>query len=135
MYLTYLSTFVFASTLQSAQAVPHLSPRTTNSTTGRPNPTYSKEQLNDIKLALSAVDRYTLIDSFGPADDYFKFDFSIAANPEPVAGVGQGGQGDLAYVDNFPALLNAGVSMSMGFLKPCGMNTVCIWMSLTLYHH
>jgi hypothetical protein len=94
--------------------------RATNSTTGRPNPTYTKAQLNELKLALSTVDRLSILQSFGSGDDYFKFDFSVAANANPVAGVGQGGQGDLAYVDNFPALIDLGVAMSMGFLKPCG---------------
>ncbi|KAK0946158.1 hypothetical protein LTR29_002472 [Friedmanniomyces endolithicus] len=94
-----------------------------NGTTGRPNPTYTTEQLNNIKLAMSAVDRYKYIESLGDTDLYFKFDYSPAANPNPVAGIGQGGQGDLSYVDNWPVLLNTGVAMSMGFMNPCGMNT------------
>ncbi|TKA76086.1 hypothetical protein B0A55_04430 [Friedmanniomyces simplex] len=94
-----------------------------NGTTGRPNPTYTTVQLNNIKLALSAVDRYKYIESLSDTDLYFKFDYSPAANPNPVAGIGQGGQGDLSYVDNWPVLLNTGVSMSMGFMNPCGMNT------------
>jgi oxalate decarboxylase/phosphoglucose isomerase-like protein (cupin superfamily) len=94
-----------------------------NGTTGRLNPTYTTEQKNNIKLALSAVDRLTYIQSLGDTDDYFKFDYSVGANPNPVAGVGQGGQGDLSYVDNWPVLLDLGVAMSMGFIKPCGMNT------------
>jgi len=94
-----------------------------NGTTGRPNPTYTTEQYNNIKLALSAADRYKYIQSLGDTDLYFKFDYSVAANPNPVAGAGQGGQGDLSYVDNWPVLLNTGVAMSMGFMNPCGMNT------------
>ncbi|TKA49716.1 hypothetical protein B0A54_00385 [Friedmanniomyces endolithicus] len=90
-----------------------------NGTTGRPNPTYTTEQLNNIKLAMSAVDRYKYIESLGDTDLYFKFDYSPAANPNPVAGIGQGGQGDLSYVDNWPVLLNTGVAMSMGFMNPC----------------
>ena len=115
--------FIFAALFSLAFALPHRAPlalRATNgSTTGRPNPAYTKDQLNEIKLAMLTVDRLTYIQSLGDTDDYFKFDFSIAANPDPVAGAGQGGQGDLAYVDNFPVLLNTGVSMSMGFIKPC----------------
>jgi hypothetical protein len=113
--LSLLSAF-----LSLALARPHHAIRATNSTTGRPNPTYTKAQLNELKLAVSTVDRLTTLQSFGSADDYFKFDFSVAANADPVAGVGQGGQGDLAYVENFPALMDLGVAMSMGFIKPCG---------------
>ncbi|KAK5697541.1 hypothetical protein LTR97_007679 [Elasticomyces elasticus] len=94
-----------------------------NGTTGRANPTYTTEQLNNIKLAFSAADRYKYIQSLGDTDDYFKFDYSVSANPNPVAGRGQGGQGDLSYVDNWPVLLGTGVAMSMGFMNPCGMNT------------
>lgn len=91
----------------------------TNHTAGRPNPTYTQDQLDRIKLSLSAVDRLKYIQSLGDTDLYFKFDFSTKANPNPVAGVGQGGQGDLSYVDNWPALLGSGVAMSMGFMDPC----------------
>ncbi|KAK3675396.1 hypothetical protein LTR78_004906 [Recurvomyces mirabilis] len=94
-----------------------------NGTTGRPNPTYTTEQLSNIKLAMSTADRLKYIQSLGDTDLYFKFDYSIAANPNPVAGAGQGGQGDLSYVGNWPILLDLGVAMSMGFMNPCGMNT------------
>lgn len=90
-----------------------------NSTVGRANPTYTQAQLDRIKLSLSAVDRLSYIQSLGDTDLYFKFDYSPKANPNPVAGAGQGGQGDLSYVDNWPALLGSGVSMSMGFMSPC----------------
>ena len=107
----------------TAFAAPHpsLTPRQANSSqsTGRLNPTYSTDTLNSLKLALSTVDRLSILNDLGANDDYFKFDFSTAANPNPVAGAGQGGQGDLAYVDNFPVLINLGVAMSMGFMKPC----------------
>ncbi|KAK5113670.1 hypothetical protein LTR62_003297 [Meristemomyces frigidus] len=92
-------------------------------TTGRGNPTYTTAQLNSIKLAMSTADRLKYIQSLGNTDDYFKFDYSVAANPNPVAGAGQGGQGDLSYIGNWPVLLDLGVAMSMGFLNPCGMNT------------
>ena len=114
------------SVCSTTYAIPHKAIRAAvgsafgnGSTTGRPNPTYTQDQKNQLKLALSTVDRLSILRSFGSPDDYFKFDFSVAANADPVAGVGQGGQGDLAYVDNFPALINLGVAMSMGFMKPC----------------
>ncbi|KAK0815314.1 hypothetical protein LTR91_014779 [Friedmanniomyces endolithicus] len=86
-----------------------------NGTTGRPNPTYTTEQLNNIKLAMSAVDRYKYIESLGDTDLYFKFDYSPAANPNPVAGIGQGGQGDLSCGDEHGIHEPDGVR--------CGMNT------------
>ena len=119
MYSTILTAALIAF-LSTTSALPYKVTRAVKySTTGRLNPTYTKDQLNELKLALSTVDRLSIVKSFGSLYDYFKFDFSPAANKDPVAGVGQGGQGDLAYVDNFPVLLNLGVSLSMGFMKPC----------------
>lgn len=119
-----LTVLVSAAPLASRQSYSTNGTTSANSTTGRPNPTYTKDELDNIKLALSAVDRYTYIDSLGSPDDYFKFDYSIAANGNPVAGRGQGGQGDLSYVDNWPALLGTGVAMSFGFLNPCKYNDI-----------
>lgn len=112
MYSLSLISALTALLLSTSPAHPLSARAPANSTTGRPNPTYTKEQLNQLKLAVSTVDRLSVLQSFGSADDYFKFDFSTAANPNPVAGVGQGGQGDLAYVQNFPALMDLGVAMS-----------------------
>ncbi|KAK4552227.1 hypothetical protein LTR86_010581 [Recurvomyces mirabilis] len=95
----------------------------TNGTTGRPNPTYTTEQLNNIKLAMSTADRLKYIQSLGDTDLYFKFDYSVASNPNPIAGAGQGGQGDLGNVQTWPVLLDLGVAMSMGYLNACSMNT------------
>lgn len=39
-----------------------------NSTSGRANPTYTQDQLDRIKLSLSAVDRYSYIESLGDTD-------------------------------------------------------------------
>lgn len=88
------------------------------STYGRLNPTYTKEQLNEIKLTYTEVDKLKYIRSLGDSDDYFKFDFT----PEGFvsnAGNGLGGQGYLAQATNFPVLLNTGLSMAIGYLNPC----------------
>jgi hypothetical protein len=66
----------------------------TNSTTGRLNQNYTQDFLNQLELATGTVDRLTLLKNAGDPNDFFKFDFSVAANPNPVAGVGMGGQGD-----------------------------------------
>lgn len=87
-------------------------------TYGRLNPTYSKDQLNEIRLAYTEVDKLKYILSLGNSDDYFKFDFT----PEGFvsnAGNGLGGQGYLAQATNFPVLLNTGLSMAIGYLNPC----------------
>ncbi|KAK0252590.1 hypothetical protein LTR12_007699 [Friedmanniomyces endolithicus] len=103
-----------------------------NGTTGRPNPTYTTEQLNNIKLAMSAVDRYKYIESLGDTDLYFKFDYSPAANPNPVAGIGQGGQGDLSCGMNTPHTHNratellvivAGNNVHTSFVQESGLTT------------
>lgn len=88
------------------------------STYGRLNPTYTKEQLNEIKLTYTEVDKLKYINTLGNQDDYFKFDFT----PEGFtsnAGNGLGGQGYLAQATNFPVLLNTGLSMAIGYLNPC----------------
>lgn len=94
----------------------------------RQNPTYTKDQLNAIKLAYTSNDRLSIIRNLGNTDDYFKYDFSPTLSGGN-AGSGEGGQGLLAQVSNFPVLLGTGISMAMGFLGPCKMilarNTHC----------
>ena len=87
----------------------------------RQNPTYNKTQMNEIKLAYTSNDRLSLIRSYGNTDDYFKYDFSPTLS-SGNAGSGQGGQGILAQVGNFPVLMGTGLSVAMGFLGPCESN-------------
>ncbi|KAL1654467.1 hypothetical protein SLS61_003070 [Didymella pomorum] len=78
--------------------------------------------LNEIKLTYTEVDKLKYIRSLGDSDDYFKFDFT----PEGFvsnAGNGLGGQGYLAQATNFPVLLNTGLSMAIGYLNPCGLDS------------
>ncbi|KAF3047203.1 hypothetical protein E8E11_002691 [Didymella keratinophila] len=61
-------------------------------TYGRLNPTYTKDQLNEIKLTYSEVDKLKYIRSLGDSDDHFKFDFTpeglqkytVATDIEPL---------------------------------------------------
>lgn len=91
----------------------------------RPNPTYTQEQLNQVKLAYTAVERLTLIKSFGNTDDYFKFDLTPQGSHSNAAN-GLGGQGYLAEVANYPVLMGTGLSVAIGYLNPCGLDSVHI---------
>lgn len=84
----------------------------------RPNVNYTRDQLNELKLAYSQVERISLLQSYGDTDDYFKFDFTTVG-ASSNAGRGEGGYGFLAYAPNYPALLGTGLSMAIGFLQPC----------------
>lgn len=67
----------------------------------RPNPSYTTEQLNNIKLALTETEKLTLLKSYGNVEDYFKFDLTPNGSVSNAAN-GLGGQGYLADVMNFP---------------------------------
>ncbi|VDB87605.1 unnamed protein product [Peniophora sp. CBMAI 1063] len=70
-----------------------------------------------LREAPTEVDRFALIE-----DDQFLFDF---VNPNTTVGVtnGAGGHTVAATSENFPAVVGNGVSMTIGFLGPCGMNS------------
>ena len=91
----------------------------------RPNPKYTTAQLNQVKLAYTAVDRLTLIKSFGATDDYFKFDLTPDGSHSNAAN-GLGGQGYLADVGNYPVLMGTGISVAIGYLNPCGLDSMHI---------
>ncbi|VDB87625.1 unnamed protein product [Peniophora sp. CBMAI 1063] len=71
----------------------------------------------NLREAPTEVDRFALIE-----DDQFLFDF---VNPNGTVGVtnGAGGRTVAATSANFPAVVGNGVSMTIGFLGPCGMNS------------
>jgi oxalate decarboxylase/phosphoglucose isomerase-like protein (cupin superfamily) len=87
------------------------------------NPAYNKTLTEELELAPTVVDRFTILKNQGPSDAYFKYNFNLAVNPSPGGGTGRGGSGVLANRKNFPALINLGVAASVGFMNPCGMNT------------
>lgn len=89
----------------------------------RANPKYTKEQLNQVKLAYTEIERLALIKSFGNTDDYFKFDLSPQGSRSNAAN-GLGGQGYLAEVANYPVLMGSGLSVAIGFLNPCGLDSI-----------
>lgn len=96
-------------------------PNVTNLT--RPNPTYTTDQLNQVRLAYTAVERMTLIQSFGSSNDYFKFDLTPNGSHSNAAN-GLGGQGYLADVSNYPVLMGTGLSVAIGYLNPCGLDSI-----------
>lgn len=89
----------------------------------RPNPKYTSEQLNQIKLAYTEIERLQLIKSFGSTDDYFKFDLTPEGSQSNAAN-GLGGQGYLAEVSGYPVLMGTGISVAIGYLNPCGLDSI-----------
>ncbi|VDC01130.1 unnamed protein product [Peniophora sp. CBMAI 1063] len=73
--------------------------------------------VSQLRQAPTEVDRLNLV-----SDEQFIFDF---VNPNGTVGVtnGAGGHTVAATSANFPAVVGNGVSMTIGFLGPCGMNS------------
>lgn len=91
----------------------------------RPNPDYTTDQINQINQALTAIERFAVIESFGDPNDYFKFDLTPNGSQSNAAN-GLGGQGYLAQVSNFPILKGTGISVAIGYLNPCGLDSIHI---------
>jgi len=89
----------------------------------RPNPTYTTDQLNSLKLAYTMTERLSLLASFGDPNDYFKFDLTPNGSQSNAAN-GLGGQGYLAEVSNYPVLIGTGISVAIGYLNPCGLDSI-----------
>lgn len=89
----------------------------------RANPTYTQEQRNNVKLASTTIERYALLKSYGKMDDYFKFDLTPDGSQSNAAN-GLGGQGYLAEVGGFPVLTGTGISLAIGYLNPCGLDSI-----------
>jgi mannose-6-phosphate isomerase-like protein (cupin superfamily) len=73
--------------------------------------------IQSLILAPKAVDRIKLI----PNDADFVFDFNNP--PSDTLTTGKGGHTVRADRQSFPPLIGTGVSMTVGFLGPCGFNT------------
>ncbi|WPH04374.1 Hypothetical protein R9X50_00726500 [Acrodontium crateriforme] len=74
------------------------------------------ELIHALQLAPTAVDRVNLLD----AGDWV-YDFN--APPANATTSGKGGHTVKADRKTFPALIGTGVSMTVGFIGPCGFNT------------
>lgn len=75
------------------------------------------ELVASLRLAPTEVDRLNLV-----SNEQFVFDF---VNPNGTTGVttGAGGHTVAATSENFAAVIGNGVSMTIGFLGPCGINS------------
>lgn len=89
----------------------------------RPNPSYTASQLASLKGAYTAAERIGYLASYGDTNDYFKFDLTPNGSVSNAAN-GIGGQGYLAFVQNFPVLMDTGVSVAIGYLNPCGLDSI-----------
>lgn len=98
-------------------------PPTSNLT--RANPKYTQEQHNALKLAYTMTERLSLLKSYGNTEDYFKFDLTPNGSQSNAAN-GLGGQGYLAEVSGFPVLMGTGLSVAIGYLNPCGLDSMHI---------
>lgn len=96
----------------------------------RANPTYTQDQLNQVELAYTAVERLALIKNFGNTDDYFKFDLTPQGSHSNAAN-GLDGQGYLTEVANYAVLMGTGLSVAIGYLNPCGLDSVHIHNRVT----
>ncbi|WWD20949.1 hypothetical protein CI109_105427 [Kwoniella shandongensis] len=87
-----------------------------------PNPVIAADLLERIIDAPTVVDRFTIIfNETRDNQDLLVFDFNPGANPAIIPG--RGGQAVGSNKKNFPILTNLGVSTTVGFLNPCGLNT------------
>ncbi|KAL9013099.1 MAG: hypothetical protein Q9173_002177 [Seirophora scorigena] len=73
--------------------------------------------IGQLVLAAKAPARINLI----PNDASFKFDFNNPPGQSTTAG--KGGRTVRADRQSFPPLIGTGMSMTLGFLAPCGFNT------------
>lgn len=77
----------------------------------------NKEIIKSLELAATAKDRVNLITS----QKDFVYDFNDP--PKSAVTMGKGGHTVKADREVFPPLIGTGVSMTLGFLGPCGFNT------------
>ena len=77
----------------------------------------NKDLIQSLTLAPTAKDRINLITN----DADFVYDFNNP--PQNATTTGKGGHTVRADRDTFPPLVGTGVSMTLGFLGPCGFNT------------
>lgn len=123
-FVQFLSTFLLASSVFAAPAAD-----TTSKTSDDeldiplppivpPNPRAGDVNLiHALELAPTQRDRVNLLDQ--PGD--FIFDFNNPPNASIVQG--KGGRTVAATPDTFPAVIGNGVSMTLGFISPCGLNS------------
>lgn len=98
----------------AANAAPQLMPRGEAESNSTAN---NLDLISKLELAPTAVDRFALL-----ADTDFVYDF-LAPPPGDAVTTGKGGHTVKADRKLMPALIGTGVSMTLGFIGPCGFNT------------
>lgn len=122
-YQSYLSTLALAGAALAVPAPwgpPSTPPSSDSSYTDTNSSTSTSanniQLIQALELAPTAVDRIALLSE---AD--FKYDFNNP--PSSAVTTGKGGHTVRADRKVFPALIGTGVSMTVGFIGPCGFNT------------
>ena len=98
----------------AANAAPQMIPRAEAESNSTAN---NIQLIQQLELAPTAVDRFNLL----TAQD-FVYDF-LAPPPGDAVTTGKGGHTVKADRKLMPALIGTGVSMTLGFIGPCGFNT------------
>ncbi|KAF2625151.1 RmlC-like cupin [Macroventuria anomochaeta] len=118
-----------AAAFGSVQALPQSMPSSTSTAAAPPAPTADQSQLfRDLFSAPTAIKRFQRLLVSGQGDTLLTGDalrkltvFSFNnAIPAPNA---TGGATKAANIETFPILTGLGISTTLGFLEPCGINT------------
>jgi hypothetical protein len=119
--MLHLATYIMMPFMaSSAVAAPTGNSTSSNMNTASIDPSQSGNQqlISSLEQAATAVDRLKLL----PNDSDHKYDFNNPPRPDAVT-TGDGGHTVKADRKDFPALIGTGVSMTVGFIGPCGFNT------------
>ena len=107
--LSVIALAIPAPILNDSTTLPHI--------TGPNSIANNKALIQSLELAATAKDRINLITN----DADFVYDFNNP--PQNATTTGKGGHTVRADRELFPPLIGTGVSMTVGFLGPCGFNT------------
>jgi hypothetical protein len=113
--------------LSSVGALPQPIPSTTLTTIPTPAPTADQAQLfRDLLTAPTAIKRFQRLLTSSSAlltGDALKKLTIFSFNNATPAPNSQGGATKAATIESFPILTGLGISTTLGFLNPCGINT------------
>lgn len=118
----HLAAYIMAPFMGSVMAAPtpFTAMNTTTIPSGSQNPANSGNLnlISQLESAATAADRIKLLPN--PSDHVYDF-----LNPPSADATTLGGGGHTVKADrkDFPALIGNGVSMTLGFIGPCGFNT------------
>lgn len=115
LYKSAITTALLSAVLSSAAPTApssYQAPASNNTSTSANN----LDLITKLELAPTAVDRIALL-----SDADFLYDFKNP--PANTTTTGKGGHTVKADRKAFPALIGQGVSMTLGFIGPCGFNT------------